>query len=165
MKCKCPPLSTGTQHLPSSHTASDNVQTIYAFERTLARVLRTSKRACSSISAYVHGMHAVVAFAWHLIQASGRQLGSEPTCFLSFRTLNLSKSLSCLLFWNWARFFAQVLSAHFLSTSAFSHADLTVPLPVPRGSLGRTIWVSDRPERGAECRGTGPFSEGPSTST
>jgi hypothetical protein len=67
----------------------------------------------------------------------------KPTCFLSFMTLNLSKSFNCLLFCIAARFLAQALSSNFCWTLCSSHFFATKPTPVARGSLGMTMGVRE----------------------
>lgn len=96
------------------------------------------------------------------------QLGVlRRTCFLSFMTLNRSKSFNCLRLSNFARFWAHELDSHFFSIPSFSHWDFNVVRPAPRGSLERTMGVRERYESLATCRGTtdSAFDEGPSTST
>jgi hypothetical protein len=72
-----------------------------------------------------------------------RQDRKKPTCFLSFMTLNLSKSFNCLLFCIAARFLAQALSSNFCWTLCSSHFFATCPTPAARGSLGMTMGVSE----------------------
>lgn len=82
-------------------------------------------------------------------------------------TLKRSKSVSALRLAILSLFFAHALSPNFLSTSVASQIFLTTPVRAARGSLGMTIGVRERWERGEAWRGT-TFSEleaGPSTRT
>ncbi len=77
---------------------------------------------------------------------------SKRLCFFNRRTLKRSKSVS-----DWRRsccscFFAQLLSVHFWSTPADSHAFWTAPERAPRGSFSITIGVSSVRESWARLR-------------
>lgn len=87
------------------------------------------------------------------------------TCFLSLNTLNRSKSVRFFRRSCCSRFFAQLDSAHFLSTSCFSHSFFTGPVPAAFGRLGMTQGVRETVLVGTACRGTTApsFVEGPST--
>lgn len=90
-----------------------------------------------------------------------------PTCFLNLMTLKRSKSFNALRLAILSLFFAHALSPNFFSTSVASQIFLTAPLRAPRGSLGMTMGVRDRWERGVAWRGTtlSAVEPGPSTRT
>lgn len=90
----------------------------------------------------------------------------KRTCFLSLITLKRSKSVNCLRFADCALLLAHALPSHFCSTSAFSQAVFSAPLPMPRGIL-RTTGVRETSARGVACRGTNDsgLAAGPSTRT
>ena len=87
------------------------------------------------------------------------------TCFFNLKTLNRSKSERLCLFSLCSRLFAHALSFHFFSTSVFSHAFATAPLPAARGNFAMTIGVTMRLFNVTDWRGTSAFSffDGPST--
>ncbi len=87
------------------------------------------------------------------------------TCFLSFMTLNRSKSLSSFLRMLRSLLFWKFDACHFSSTLCSAHCFLSAPVPAARGSLGMTIPVRDMDDSGAEWRGTTCDSSGPSTRT
>jgi hypothetical protein len=93
------------------------------------------------------------------------QIQEQHTCFLIFMTLNLSKSFSPRLFCIAVRFLAHALSSNCCWTLCSSHFFATWPTPVARGSLGMTMGVRESFASATSWRGTGAFSEGPSTST
>lgn len=87
------------------------------------------------------------------------------TCFFNLRTLNRSKSVRFFRRSCCSLFFAQLDSAHFLSTSCFSQSFFTGPVPAAFGRLGMTQGVRETVLVGTACRGTTApsFVEGPST--
>jgi len=89
----------------------------------------------------------------------------DLTCFFSLNTLNRSKSVRFFRRSCCSRFLAQLDSAHFLSTSCFSHSFFTGPVPAAFGRLGMTQGVREMLLVGTACRGTTEpsFEEGPST--
>lgn len=107
--------------------------------------------------------------AHRLSQASftshSRECVGILTCFLSLSTLNRSKSVRAFRRSCCSRFLAQLDSAHFLSTSCFSHSFFTAPVPAAFGRLGMTQGVRETMLVGIACRGTTEpsFVEGPST--
>ena len=102
------------------------------------------------------------AEAWTLARALRC---SNRRCFLRRMTLNRSKSVRAFRRSPCSFLLAQLLSFHFASMPAFSHAALTVPVRAARGSLGMTKGANRTSVRRTACRGTTSLGsdEGPST--
>src|SRR3569833_883495 len=83
---------------------------------------------------------------------------SKRRCFFNRMTLNRSKSVRFFRRSARSRVLAQLVSSHFSSILAFSHADLTVPVLAPRGSFSMTKGESRQLDSDTGCRGTVRFS-------
>ncbi len=106
----------------------------------------------------------IPAHAAALILASALR-SSKRRCFFNRRTLNRSKSVR-----DWRRscfscFFAQLVSAHLESISAFSQAALTAPVRAPRGSFSIVSGVIRVLAKETMLRGVASLgsADGPST--
>ena len=128
----------------------------YAAALTFACALRTSNRACNRFCQYSFG-HVVAQRLSHVRKDKVRPadiyesiLWDLRTCFCSFITLNLSKSVNARRFSRCDLRFAHELFSHCDSISFFSHALATAPRPAHRGNFGMTMSVRLRLPRAAE---------------